>query len=198
VLVGSPYHTSIAMEPAEQADALAATSKKWADAPAAKAKADALDAKADAPRDDTHEEGEVKGDNKQGSEAEEEEKAEANKNHMSDEDESEEDEAGTGTIRVIRKQIYEDMMTVVEFQALLPAPENCTREIFMDRWAVYRESPEVTRYQVLSTTVAVHEVLVADMTIQDLLNAYPVAPGDPPNTINVFIDDGVGPPYETP
>jgi len=147
------------MERAEQADALAATSKKSADALAAKDKADAdahrrmpsdnyeyehdgeieallarIAASKRTKRDDTHEEGEVKGDNKQGSEAEEEEKAEAKKEQRSEEDESvrtrcgdgdhgaerAEDghEAGTGTIRIIRKQVYEDMMTLVEFQKL--------------------------------------------------------------------------------
>ena len=235
------------MEQAEQADALSATSKKGAewliDAPAAKAAHRRMpsddeyvyDGEIDASlarhaankrtkRDDTHEEGEVKGDNKQGSEAEEEEKAEAKKEQRSEEDESvrtrcgdgdhgaerAEDghEAGTGTIRVIRKQVYEDMMTLVEFQKLEGAERNPNRthNVEMNKWAIYLpQDPrngghevEVTKYVVLSTTVTEQEISVADMTIQDLMNN--VYPGDPnpPKNINIFMDHGVGPPFGAP
>ena len=236
------------MEQAEQADALSATSSKkeaeWLiDDPAAKAahrrmpsddeyvydgEIDASLARHAANKrikcDDAREEGEVKGDNKQGSEAEEEEKAEAKKEQRSEEDESvrtrcgdgdhgaerAEDghEAGTSTIRVMRAQVYEDMMTFVEFQKLEGAEKNPNRthKIDMERWVIYLpQDPrngghevEVKKFVVLSTTVTEQYISVADRTIQDLKNN--VYPGDPnpPNNINIVMDHGVGPPFGAP
>jgi hypothetical protein len=107
--------------------------------------------------------------------------------------EEQEEDGGTGTqvVRVINKKVYEDMLTVAEFQELEAedGDPHCTREIFMDMWAVYLEhGVEVTRYRVLATTVTESEVLVADPTIQDLLNhAYPGDP-HPPNVIHILAD----------
>jgi len=238
------------MEQAEQADALSATSSKkeaeWLiDDPAAKAahrrmpsddeyvfdgEIDASLARHAANKrikcDDAREEGEVKGDNKQGSEAEEEEKAEAKKEQRSEEGESArtqcgdgdhgaeraEDghEAGTGTIRVIRTQVYEDLLTLDEFQKLAGEERNSNRthKIEMNKSVVIYIPPqdprngghevEVTKYVVLSTTVTEQEISVADMTMQDLINN--VYPGDPnpPKKINIFMDHGVGPPFGAP
>jgi hypothetical protein len=107
--------------------------------------------------------------------------------------EGEEEAGGTGTqvVRLVRKQVYEDMLTVAEFQELEveDGDPHCTREIFMNMWAVYQEhGVEVTRYRVLATTVTDSEVVVADPTIQDLLNlSYPGDP-NPPNVIHILAD----------
>jgi hypothetical protein len=107
--------------------------------------------------------------------------------------EGEEEDGGTGTqvVRLVNKKVYEDMLTVAEFQELEveDGDPHCTREIFMNMWAVYQEhGVEVTRYRVLATTVTESEVLVADPTIQDLLNrAYPGDP-NPPNVIHILAD----------
>jgi hypothetical protein len=105
--------------------------------------------------------------------------------------EEQEEDGGTGTqvVRVINKKVYEDMLTVAEFQELEAedGDPHCTREIFMDMWAVYLEhGVEVTRYRVLATTVTESEVVVDDPTIQDLINrAYPGDP-HPPKVIHIL------------
>jgi hypothetical protein len=106
---------------------------------------------------------------------------------------SESEDGGTGTqvVRVINTKVYEDMLTVAEFQELEAedGDPHCTRKIFMDMWAVYLEhGVEVTRYRVLATTVTESEVVVADPTLQDLINhAYPGDP-HPPNVIHILAD----------
>jgi hypothetical protein len=191
-------------------DALAANAK--ADALAAKAKADALrrceaeegdyeyDSEIEAllarhaankrsKRGDTHGEGEVKGANKEEGEAEEEEEEKAKTKQRSEEDEA--GDTGARSVRIIHKKIYEDMLTVAEFEELEAAEgdPNCTREIFMKMWRVYLEDGvEVTRYLVLATTVTEGDTSIPEPSLQDLFNAcYPGDP-NPPNTINIVVD----------
>jgi hypothetical protein len=121
------------------------------------------------------------------------EEQEEEEEEASDWQEGEEEDGGTGTqvVRVLNKKVYEDMLTVAEFQELEmeDGDPNCTREIFMNMWAVYQEhGVEVTKYRVLATTVTWSEVVVDDPTIQDLLNhAYPGDP-NPPNVIHILVD----------
>ncbi len=163
-------------------------------------------------RDGTHEEGEVKRDNKQEREAEEDEAEKATKKQRSEEAEqraeeaerrSEEDE-GTDVrpVRlIIRKKVCEDMLTVAEFWELEAAEENpnCTREIFLDEWVDYPGVDPgviVRKFKVVATTVSENDALLPDMTIQQLLGlAYPGDP-NPPTVINLFMQhpDGLAPP----
>jgi hypothetical protein len=121
------------------------------------------------------------------------EQEEVEEEKASDRPEGEEEDGGTGTqrARLINTKVYEDMLTVAEFQDLEAedGDPHCTREIFMDVWAVYLEhGVEVTRYKSVFTTVTENEVSVADATIQDLLNrAYPGNP-NPPKVIHILAD----------
>jgi hypothetical protein len=107
--------------------------------------------------------------------------------------EGEVEDGGTGTqiVRLINKKVYEDMLTVAEFQKLEVenSDPHCTRMIFMDMWAVFQEhGVEVTKYRVLATTVSESEVVMPDPTIQDLLHrAYPGDP-NPPKVIHILAD----------
>ncbi len=111
----------------------------------------------------------------------------------SDWQEGEGEVGGTETqvMRLVNKKVYEDMLTVAEFQKLEveDGDPHCTREIFMNMWAVYQEhGVEVTKYRVLATTVTESEVVMPDPTIQDLLHlAHPGDP-NPPKVIHILAD----------
>jgi hypothetical protein len=121
------------------------------------------------------------------------EKQEEEEEESCDTQEGEMEHGGTGTrvVQVFNKKVYEDMLTVAEFEELEKenGDPNCTREIFMNMWAVYQvDGVEVTRYRVLATTVTWSAMVVDDPTIQDLLNdLYPGDP-NPPNVIHIVAD----------
>jgi hypothetical protein len=92
-------------------------------------------------------------------------------------------------VRLINRKVYEERLTVAEFQKLEveDSDPHCIREIFMNTWAVHQEhGVEVTRYRVLVTTMTSGEVLVADPTIQDLLNRAFREEPNPPKVIHIL------------
>jgi hypothetical protein len=100
---------------------------------------------------------------------------------------SEEDHSSE-LVCVIHKKVAAAMLTVAQFHELAASEggAHCTQQIFMDDRAVQMEHGVlVTRYRVVVTTVTESELLVGDLTIQDLLNAAHPGDSHSPNDIHI-------------
>jgi hypothetical protein len=96
-------------------------------------------------------------------------------------------------IQFNKKEIYEDMLTLEEFEAQRAAVEelpSVTLEIFMGKWAVYLiDGMEITKYQVLRTSTTVGEPCPIDSVHEDIVrHLYPEEP-HPPDVIPIVVSD---------
>jgi hypothetical protein len=88
-------------------------------------------------------------------------------------------------------EIYEDMLTLEEFEAQRAAVEelpSVTLEIFMGKWAVYLiDGMEITKYEVLRTSTTVGEPCPIDSVHEDIVrHLYPEEP-HPPDVIPIVV-----------
>jgi hypothetical protein len=94
-------------------------------------------------------------------------------------------------IQFNKTEIYEDMLTLEEFEAQRAAVEelpSVTLEIFMGKWAVYLiDGMEITKYQVLRTSTTVGEPCPIDSVHEDIVrHLYPEEP-HPPDVIPIGV-----------
>mgnify|MGYP002809869931 CR=1 FL=1 len=94
-------------------------------------------------------------------------------------------------IQFNKTEIYQDMLTLEEFEAQRAAVEelpSVTLVIFMGKWAVYLiDGMEITKYEVLRTSTTVGEPCPIDSVHEDIVrHLYPEEP-HPPDVIPIVV-----------